>query len=108
MKTQLRATDPQSAAWPQRVVDRVRSTLRPLRRLLALVNMTPLDGLDAAKVAPDPRRSVVITMGRSNQLTASARHTSWPACQPQALALIPIRISAVQRDPRGPRRQRHG
>lgn len=108
MKTQLTSNEPQSAFWLQRVVDRVRSQLQPLRRLLALVNAPLLDRIDAAKAAPDPRRSVVITMGRSNRFAASTEHTSWSAWPSEALVPIPIQISAVQRDPRGPHRRRHG
>jgi len=107
MQTQFGTDVQQGATWQQRVVDRLRSALRPLRWLLARANTTPLDDIDGAQVAADPRRSVVITMRSSDQIAASAQHTSRPERQPRALALIPVRIATAQPGPRGRRRHRH-
>jgi len=83
MQTQFGTNVQQGATWQQRVVDRLRSALRPLRWLLARANTTPLDGIDGAQVAARSER------------------------QPRALALIPVRIATAQPGPRGRRRHRH-
>lgn len=106
MKTHLDANDQQGATWQQRVVDRLRKVLIPRRGLLARVNTTP-DGIDAGKSGAHQRRSVVYTVRRSGQLDASASSTAWSERQPQAPALIPIRIVAAQPCPRGRSRHRH-
>ena len=106
MKTHLSTNDQQGATWQQRVVDRMRKALRPLQRLLAQLK-TLLDAIDGAKADARDRRSVVITVRRSDPLGACASHTSWSERQPRALALIPVPIATAQPDPRGQRRHRH-
>jgi len=107
MKTHLSSKDQQGATWQQRVVHRLREALRPLHGLLAQLN-TPLDGIDGAKTVAHQRRSVVITLRRSNSLGGPASHTSWSERQPRARALIPIRIATAQPHPRGQHRHRQG
>lgn len=106
MKTPLSTNDQQGVTWQQRAVDRLRQALRPLQGLLAQLH-TPLDGVDGEKAGAHQRRSVVITVRRSDPPGASASHTSWSERQPRALGLIPVRIATAQPDPRGKRRHRH-
>lgn len=105
MKTHLSANDQHGATWQQRVVDRLRKALRPLQWLLAGGD-TPLDGIDLAKTGARQRRSVVITVRRSDPC-ASASHTSWSERLPLALALIPVRVATAQPDPQKRLDHRH-
>lgn len=109
MQTHLRTNDPQGAGWPdwqQRAMAGLRNALRPLLGLLAQLSR-PFDGSDGAKPGGHQRRSIVITVRRSDRRGGSGSHSPWFAHQPQALALIPIRTATSQPTPRGQRRHRH-
>lgn len=106
MKTHLITHGQQGADGQQRVADRLRRALRPLQWLLARFN-TLLEGLDGPKFTGSSRRSVVNTVRSSDSFGAPASHASWPARQPRALALIPVRITTAQPNPRELRRDRY-
>ncbi len=105
MKTCSSSKKQQRATWQQRLIDRLHAALGPMRRLLARGNAA-LAGI-AQKPAANPRRSVMITLRRSDLLDASATNTAWSERPPCSLGLIPVRIASAQRNLQGKRSHRH-
>ena len=106
MKVHLHSNDQQGTHWRQRILARLRQALRPLQWLLAQVKAR-LEDINGARAGVVKRGSVVITLRGSDHVMGCAMDRRWFERQPQALALIPVRIAATQPMRQGRRRDRH-
>jgi len=105
MKVHLCANDQHGTRWLQRSLDCLRQALRHLQWRIAQVK-TLFEDISAARAGVEKRGSFVVTLRGADRVAGTAANR-WFEHQPQALALIPVRIAGQRPIPQGHRRQRH-